>query len=119
MGLIDAGKHARLDRFIGYYKPYATSHDELDKDKDVQEKKCATSRARSQRRCANCAPAGSIRPMTGLQRATAEMRAARESQRIDFLRRHNAELTAGYRALRHSSHLLPIGGRLLRKEALS
>jgi len=37
MGLIDAGKQARLDRFIGYFKPYATSHDELDKDKNVQE----------------------------------------------------------------------------------
>ena len=37
MGLIEAGKHARLDRFIGYYKPYATSHDELDRDQDVQD----------------------------------------------------------------------------------
>ncbi|MEO8628786.1 MAG: NAD(P)H-dependent oxidoreductase, partial [Betaproteobacteria bacterium] len=37
MGLIDAGTHARLDRFIGYYKPYATSHDELDRDEPMQE----------------------------------------------------------------------------------
>ncbi|MEP6608090.1 MAG: flavodoxin family protein [Burkholderiaceae bacterium] len=37
MGLTDAGKQSRLDRYIGYYKPYATSHDELDRDKDVQE----------------------------------------------------------------------------------
>lgn len=37
MGLIDAGSKARLDRFIGYYKPYATSHDALDRDTDVQE----------------------------------------------------------------------------------
>ena len=36
MGLIDAGPAARLDRVIGYYKPYATSHDELDRDTDVQ-----------------------------------------------------------------------------------
>jgi len=36
MGLIDAGPAARLDRFIGYYKPYATSHDELDRDTNVQ-----------------------------------------------------------------------------------
>jgi multimeric flavodoxin WrbA len=36
MGLIDAGSQAKLDRFIGYYKPYATSHDTLDKDKAVQ-----------------------------------------------------------------------------------
>lgn len=32
MGLIDAGTRARLDRFIGYYEPYATSHDALDAD---------------------------------------------------------------------------------------
>ena len=36
MGLIDAGSQAKLDRFIGYYEPYATSHDTLDADKDVQ-----------------------------------------------------------------------------------
>ncbi|MDB5947421.1 MAG: NADPH-dependent reductase, partial [Ramlibacter sp.] len=37
MGLIDAGPKARLDRFIGYYEPYATSHDTLDGDTKVQE----------------------------------------------------------------------------------
>ena len=37
MGLIDAGSMSRLDRFIGYYRPYATSHEELDRDTDVQE----------------------------------------------------------------------------------
>lgn len=37
MGLIDAGSMARLDRFIGYYRPYATSHEELDRDTAVQE----------------------------------------------------------------------------------
>ncbi|HKW81157.1 MAG TPA: NAD(P)H-dependent oxidoreductase [Casimicrobiaceae bacterium] len=37
MGLIDAGPKARLDRYIGYYAPYATSHDALDDDKGVQE----------------------------------------------------------------------------------
>ncbi|MDQ6627322.1 MAG: flavodoxin family protein [Pseudomonadota bacterium] len=36
MGLIDAGPEARLDRFIGYYEPYATSHDVLDEDTAVQ-----------------------------------------------------------------------------------
>ena len=36
MGLIDAGTQARLDRFIGYYQPYANSHDTLDADKAVQ-----------------------------------------------------------------------------------
>jgi len=37
MGLIDAGDAARLDRFIGYYEPYATSHDVLDADTAMQE----------------------------------------------------------------------------------
>ena len=37
MGLIDAGPKARLDRYIGYYEPYATSHEALDRDTDVQE----------------------------------------------------------------------------------
>jgi hypothetical protein len=37
MGLIEAGSKARLDRFVGYYRPYATSHQELDEDRDFQE----------------------------------------------------------------------------------
>jgi multimeric flavodoxin WrbA len=37
MGLIDAGPQSRLDRFIGYYEPYATSHDTLDADEAVQQ----------------------------------------------------------------------------------
>ena len=37
MGLVDAGSLARLDRFIGYYEPYATSHEALDRDRGVQE----------------------------------------------------------------------------------
>jgi multimeric flavodoxin WrbA len=37
MGLIDAGFQARLDRYIGYYEPYATSHETLDRDTGVQE----------------------------------------------------------------------------------
>jgi multimeric flavodoxin WrbA len=37
MGLIDAGEQSRLDRFIGYYEPYATSHEALNKDEPVQE----------------------------------------------------------------------------------
>jgi multimeric flavodoxin WrbA len=48
MGLIDAGNQARLDRYIGYYRPYATSHDELDRDKDVQEEVRNVARAVSQ-----------------------------------------------------------------------
>ena len=37
MGFIDAGVQARLDRYIGYYEPYATSHDTLDRDLAVQQ----------------------------------------------------------------------------------
>ncbi|MDT4884413.1 hypothetical protein FQZ97_1205500 [compost metagenome] len=37
MGFIDAGAVARIDRHIGYYEPYATSHEALDRDLDVQE----------------------------------------------------------------------------------
>ena len=37
MGLIDAGSKARLDRMIGYYEPYATSHDALDGDEAMFE----------------------------------------------------------------------------------
>jgi multimeric flavodoxin WrbA len=37
MGLVDAGSRARLDRYIGYYEPYATSHDALDADRAVQQ----------------------------------------------------------------------------------
>ncbi len=37
MGLIDAGPLSRLDRFIGYYEPYATSHRCLDDDLAVQD----------------------------------------------------------------------------------
>ena len=37
MGLVDAGPQARLDRYIGYYEPYATSHAALDRDEAVQD----------------------------------------------------------------------------------
>ena len=37
MGLIDAGFAARLDRYIGYYEPYATSHEALDRDAPLWE----------------------------------------------------------------------------------
>jgi len=36
MEMIPAGPVAGIDRFIGYYEAYATSHDDLDRDKDVQ-----------------------------------------------------------------------------------
>jgi multimeric flavodoxin WrbA len=37
MGLIDAGHLAKLDRYIGYWRPYATSHADLDRDHAVQQ----------------------------------------------------------------------------------
>ncbi|ODS86115.1 MULTISPECIES: flavodoxin family protein [unclassified Devosia] len=36
MGLEAAGKKAEVDRYIGYWKPYATSHQELDADTAMQ-----------------------------------------------------------------------------------
>ena len=45
MGLIDSGEQSRLDRFIGYYEPYANSHDALDKDKSIQEETRNVARA--------------------------------------------------------------------------
>ena len=37
MDLAPAGVNAELDRYIGYWKPYATSHDELDADQAMQD----------------------------------------------------------------------------------
>jgi multimeric flavodoxin WrbA len=37
IGLVPAGHKALLDRYVGYYRPYATSHDDLDQDVDFQE----------------------------------------------------------------------------------
>ena len=48
MGFIDAGAVARLDRYIGYYEPYATSHEALDGDLDVQEETRQAAQALSQ-----------------------------------------------------------------------
>jgi multimeric flavodoxin WrbA len=45
MGFIDAGTQARLDRFIGYYGPYATSHEALDEDESIQEESRNVARA--------------------------------------------------------------------------
>ena len=36
MGLVDSGAQGSLDRMIGYYEPYATSHARLDEDTAVQ-----------------------------------------------------------------------------------
>jgi multimeric flavodoxin WrbA len=45
MGLIDAGTQARLDRYIGYFELYASSHEALDKDLAVQEEARNVARA--------------------------------------------------------------------------
>lgn len=37
MGLIPAASDAVLDRYVGYYEPYATSHEALDRDEAFQE----------------------------------------------------------------------------------
>jgi len=37
IGLIPAGRAALVDRYVGYYKPYATSHDYLDEETAFQE----------------------------------------------------------------------------------
>lgn len=37
MELEPAGAHAELDRYIGYWKPYATSHEDLDAEKALQQ----------------------------------------------------------------------------------
>ena len=37
MDLESAGPTAELSRCIGYWKPYATSHEELDRDQNLQE----------------------------------------------------------------------------------
>jgi hypothetical protein len=37
MHMIPAGSKAELDRYIGYWKPYATSHAELDGDAAIQQ----------------------------------------------------------------------------------
>ncbi len=45
MGLVDAGAAARLERYIGYYRPYATSHEELDRDAAVRQEARNVARA--------------------------------------------------------------------------
>jgi multimeric flavodoxin WrbA len=37
IGMIPSGHLGHIDRYVGYLTPYATSHDDLDKDEDFQE----------------------------------------------------------------------------------
>jgi multimeric flavodoxin WrbA len=71
MGLVDAGAMSRLDRFIGYYRPYATSHEELDADTAVQEEVRNVGRAVA--RAVQEMRAGRLsRPDAGLERPRAK-----------------------------------------------
>ena len=45
MGLVPAARTATIDRYIGYYEPYATSHEALDRDDAVQEESRNAARA--------------------------------------------------------------------------
>lgn len=45
MGFIHAGAPSQLDRYIGYYEPYATSHNTLDNDEAMQEETRNVARA--------------------------------------------------------------------------
>ena len=45
MGLVSAGHAAELDRYVGYYEPYATNHDALDRDQAFQEETRNAARA--------------------------------------------------------------------------
>jgi hypothetical protein len=44
MGLRSAGPTAELDRYVGYWEPYATSHQALDRDEALQEEVRNTAR---------------------------------------------------------------------------
>ena len=74
MGLIDAGDQARLDRYIGYYEPYATSHDALDRDDAVQEetRNVARAVARVTARCAGASSPPSSQSCHGRDRSSGE-----------------------------------------------
>ena len=47
MGFVESGAKYRLDRFIGYHEPYATSHQTLDRDLPVQQEVDNVARARA------------------------------------------------------------------------
>jgi hypothetical protein len=45
IGLISCGGQSQIDRYIGYFEPYATSHDALDDDKAMIEETRNVARA--------------------------------------------------------------------------
>ena len=66
MGLVDSGAMSRVDRFIGYYEPYATSHASLDVDIALQEEVANAARALARRvagiRAGRAQPDAGLRP---------------------------------------------------------
>lgn len=60
MHLVQGGSAAILDRYIGYYEPYATSHEALDRDASVQDE--VRNAARSLARAAAMLRAGRKEP---------------------------------------------------------
>lgn len=45
MELVPAAPSAVVDRYVGYYEPYATSHEALDRDRSFHEETCNAARA--------------------------------------------------------------------------
>ena len=70
------GRRRALDRYIGYYEPYATSHDALDRDKAVQEE-VRNRRARAGARGAGVARRRARGRALHAAEAAAEVNAAR------------------------------------------
>jgi multimeric flavodoxin WrbA len=60
MHLVPSGRSSQLDRFIGYYEPYATSHDAYDGDEALHEEIRNAARALTDR--VNAVRAGQLEP---------------------------------------------------------
>jgi len=89
VGFIDAGVQARLDRYIGYYEPYASSHDSLDRDEAVHEEARNVARAGGEGR-----GRVAIRPTAGgaaesVASAT-EVSSSRQARRQRLIRFHQS-----------------------------
>jgi len=65
MHLVPAARAAVLDRYIGYFEPYATSHDALDADDDVQAE--VRNAAQALVDAVRLARAGRVEPDDGLE----------------------------------------------------
>jgi hypothetical protein len=65
MELVRAGAAATIDRYVGYFEPYATSHDALDADEALLEE--ARNAARALLRQVGATRGGQRRPDDGLE----------------------------------------------------